>query len=182
MSLLDHLCHQPEESHWVRFVDLFTPILRRWASRLGIPPADIEDMLQQVYITLFRKLPDFKYDPNRSFRAWLWTLFHRQSIDWHRKHHREATFSVSEIESLASAESVEEAGVYEYRQLLLRQALHMIKDEIPEITWQLFWKNTVEGQSGVEVARHFGVTPNAVYLARGRVLARLRLEIADIDR
>ena len=40
----------------------------------------------------------------------------------------------------------------------------------------------VEGRSGVEVARQFGVTPNAVYLARGRVLARLREELADLDR
>ena len=46
----------------------------------------------------------------------------------------------------------------------------------------MFWQVTVAGQPGTEVARQFGVTPNAVYLARGRVLARLRQELTDLDR
>ena len=67
VSLLDRLCKEPDEPHWERFVSLFTPILSRWGNRLGVPAADIEDVLQDVYTILFRKLPEFRYDPAKSF-------------------------------------------------------------------------------------------------------------------
>lgn len=83
---------------------------------------------------------------------------------------------------MASPDGVDEATEAEYRRVLLDRALRLVQTDYPEATWRMFWQTAVEGRPGVEVARDFGVTPNAVYLARGRILARLREQLAEIDR
>ena len=55
----------------------------------------------------------------------------------------------------------------------------MEADFTPE-TWQAFWEVTVNGRPAAEVAASLGTTVNAVYLARGRVLRRLRTELAGL--
>ena len=182
VSLLERLRLQPDEEHWERFLVLFTPLLSRWGHRLGVPAADTEDLLQEVFLVLFRKLPEFRYDPTKSFRAWLWTVFHRQTLAWRKQQTRNLPLTVEQLEALASPDSVLEATEAEYRRALQDRILHIIRTDFPPPTWEIFWQVTVEGRSGIEVARQFGVTPNAVYLARGRVLARLRQELADLDR
>lgn len=181
VSLLERLCRQPTDAHWERFVRLFTPLLVRWAHRLGVPQSDTEDLLQEVFILLFRKLPEFRFDPAKSFRAWLWTVFHRQTMAWRKRQARAMPVSMEQLEGFASPDSVAEATEAEYRRYLVERALQIVRTDFPEQTWQLFRRVTIDGRSGVEVAQEFGVTPNAVYLARGRVLARLREELADLD-
>jgi RNA polymerase sigma-70 factor (ECF subfamily) len=181
VSLLERLRREPAEPHWQRFVTLFTPLLARWATRLGVPSSDTEDVLQEAYTLLFRKLPDFHYDPSKSFRAWLWTVFHREVIAWRKRQPRDLPLSIEQLECLASPDSVNEASAAEYRRYLLDRVLHVIQTDFPLQTWKIFWEVSVAGRGGVEVAKQFGVTPNAVYLARGRVLARLRQELADLD-
>jgi len=180
-SLLERLCHRPEEQYWEQFVVLFTPLLSRWGNRLGVPATDTEDLLQEVFTTLFRKLPEFRYDPSKSFRAWLWTVFHRHTIAWRKRQTRNLPLSVKQLEALESPDSVAEATEAEYRRYLLGRILKVIQNDFPEQSWQIFWRLSVEGRPGVEVAKQFGVSANAVYLVRGRVLARLRAELSDLE-
>ena len=48
--------------------------------------------------------------------------------------------------------------------MLLDRIMQIVKTDFPQQTWQMFWLLTVEDQPGVEVARKFGLTPNAVYV------------------
>lgn len=160
---------------------LFTPLLSRWAHRLGVPAADAEDVLQEVFTLLFRKLPEFRYDPQQSFRAWLWTVFHRHTIAWRKRQKRDLAMSAEQLEALSSADNVAEASEAEYRRFLLDRVMQLVQTDFPKQTWQMFWQVAVEGRTSVDVAREFGVTPNAVYLSRGRVLARLREELVGLD-
>ena len=60
------------------------------------------------------------------------------------------------------------------RQYLADRALQLAKREFAAGTWQAFWGVVVDGRPAADVARDLGISPNAVYLARGRVLRRLR--------
>ena len=181
ISLLQRLCQHPDEQHWERFVVLFTPLLSRWGHRLGVPATDTEDLIQEVFSILFRQLPEFRYDPSKSFRAWLWTLFHRQTLAWRKRQKRHFQLSDEQIEALACPDQVAEASEEEYRRVLVERVLGILRRHYPPQIWQIFWAFTVEGLPGVEVAKRFGVTPNAVYLIRGRILARIRQELAELD-
>jgi RNA polymerase sigma-70 factor (ECF subfamily) len=46
--------------------------------------------------------------------------------------------------------------------------------EFRPATWKACWEQVVEGRPPAEVARELGLTLNAVYVARSRVLRRLR--------
>ena len=181
VSLLDRLCRRPREGDWERFVHLFTPLLSRWATRFGTPPADVEDALQEVFLLLFDKLPRFRLNPDGSFRAWLWTVFRRELLARNRRNGKQHRATPEQLEALVSAEQVPDLSEAEYRRFLIGRALRLVQRDFPEQTWRVFWRVAVEGQSGAQVAQEFGVTPNAVYLTRGRVLARLRAELAGLD-
>src|SRR5687767_14676256 len=73
-SLLEKLRLAPEPACWDRFVQLYTPLLYDWARRLHLQDADAADLVQDVLLALVRKLPEFEYQPQKSFRAWLRTM------------------------------------------------------------------------------------------------------------
>jgi len=180
-SLLERLCQHPDDQSWEQFVVLFTPLFARWAKRLGVPSSDTKDLLQDVFTLLFRKLPEFQYDPTKSFRGWLWTVFHHQTCAWRKRQSRDLPLTLAQLEELASPDTIAEATEAEYRRVVLDRVLQIVRTDFPPQTWQIFWQVAVEGRSGIEVAQQLGVSPNAVYLARGRVLARLRQEMAGLD-
>jgi DNA-directed RNA polymerase specialized sigma24 family protein len=45
---------------------------------------------------------------------------------------------------------------------------------VQDSTWQAFWQTTIEEKSGQEVAAALGMTVAAVYLAKSRIMARLK--------
>jgi RNA polymerase sigma-70 factor (ECF subfamily) len=73
-SLLERLRQPGERQARDRFVDLYTPLIYFWACRMGLQADDAADLVQEVFIVLLRKMAEFRYDPRRSFRAWLRTV------------------------------------------------------------------------------------------------------------
>jgi len=160
---------------WSEFVELYTPVLYSWASRLGLQPADAADLVQDVFVILVRKLPEFQYDSGKSFRAWLKTVLMNR---WRDGEKRAAVASqhtghpaLAEANVLGQTPELEEA---EYRELLVRRALEMMQREFRPATWKACWEQVVQGRSAAEVAGELGLSVNAVYVARSRVLRRLR--------
>ena len=179
-TLLHRLCDEPAPGDWERFVRLFTPLLRRWATRLEVADSAAEDLLQDAFVVLIRELPKFRYDPTRSFRAWLWTVFRRVVLAW-RGRQPQAAAALEHLEELASPDSIAEGTEAEYRRYLLGRIVQIVQTDFPNSTWRIFEQVAIEGRPGVDVARDYGVTVNAVYLARSRVLARLREELSGLD-
>ncbi len=177
-TLLGRLCDGPSQRDWERFVQLFTPLLERWFVRFGIPSADIEDLLQELFSVLVVQFTKFQYDPNRSFRAWLFTISRRLALSWNQRKMRlgEAQGGLSDLVEKDLLQAFDEQ---EYSQFILERGLALVQKDFEESTWQIFRAVAIEGKTGAEVAEQFGTTPNAVYLIRGRVLARLRMELKD---
>ena len=72
VTLLQRLRRAEDHLAWSRFVDIYTPLLYRWARRSGLADQDANDLLQEVFVVLLKKLPEFTYDPQKgSFRGWL---------------------------------------------------------------------------------------------------------------
>ena len=55
-----------------------------------------------------------------------------------------------------------------------------MKSEFDEKQWKACWQMTVEQRSARNVAGELGITENQAYLAKSRILKRLRKEFADI--
>jgi RNA polymerase sigma-70 factor, ECF subfamily len=159
---------------WEEFVSQYGPLLFYWARRLGLQEHDAADLVQDVLVVLVRKLPKFRYDPAKSFRGWLRTVLLNKWRD------RRTAVSPRLLESAAEPMAPADSEVFEereYRLYVLGQALRLMQAEFEPATWQACWDTVVCDRPAAEVARGLGVSVNAVYVARSRVLARLRRDL-----
>ncbi|MBC7855236.1 MAG: hypothetical protein IAF94_17540 [Pirellulaceae bacterium] len=64
---------------------------------------------------------------------------------------------------------------------LIRRALELVRPEFADHTWQACMQTAVEGRRPADVAADLEMTVGAVYVARSRVLKRLRVELAGLE-
>lgn len=180
-SLLDQLHGPDRTAAWGRFVRLYTPLLAHWAARAGVPAADRPDLIQDVFLTLLRALPSFSYDRGRSFRTWLHTVLANKWKDALRKKVPVAMApDGSSFPVPCEDDPIPAIDDAEYRAVLVARAARLIEADFTPATWQAFWKTTVEERQAADVAAELGLSLNAVYRARSRVLTRLREELAGL--
>jgi RNA polymerase sigma-70 factor (ECF subfamily) len=177
-----------EEDAWRRLDHLYGAVVFAWCRGAGLQPDDAADVRQEVFRAVARAIGDFRRDqPGDSFRGWLWQIARNKLRDFFRRQRQQpagaggTTFQqrLQEIPD-ASDDSVppgpasdEAAGVY-------RRALELVRGEFEERTWQAFWGVAIDGQAPAEVAVALGMSAGAVYVAKSRVLRRLREEFGAV--
>jgi RNA polymerase sigma-70 factor (ECF subfamily) len=169
----------------------YTPLLSYWARRLGLQDQDADDLVQEVLIVIVQKLPGFHFQPEASFRGpkgsfrgpegsfrgWMRTILINKWRD--RRKRRKAVPLEVDVQTPAPGDS----GTLEEREhqlYILGRALRMMAFTFEPATWQACWETVVCGRSATQVAAELGITVNAVYLARRRVLRRLRQELQGL--
>jgi RNA polymerase sigma-70 factor (ECF subfamily) len=170
---------------WRRLAALYTPLVYSWARRAGLQTEDAADVVQEVFRAVLTHIGGYEHRPRQgSFRAWLWTITRNKLNDYWRGQQRQpqaaggtdAQQRLLQLPELTSESEEEPAGA---GGMVLRRALELIRGHFEERTWQAFWRVTVEGRSPADVAADLGMSLNAVYVARSRVLAYLRQELGD---
>jgi RNA polymerase sigma-70 factor (ECF subfamily) len=180
-SLLQRLQQPSQEQAWARFVDLYTPLLLAWARKAGLSPEDAADHVQEVFTHLVRKLPEFLYDRQKgSFRGWLRTILVNKLRDrLRRKQCLVGQADDATLAGLIDAATPDQLSEQEHNQYLVRRALELMQAEFETTTWRACWEFVVNDRPAAEVASQLGITENAVYIAKLRVLRRLRQELAE---
>ena len=177
LTLLDKL-RQPEDPvAWTRFVKLYAPLLLHWARRQGFQPADAADLTQDVLLKMFRLLAGYVRGSGQTFRGWLFRIIVNQARDFRR---RRATRALPQSDELPDPEAdspIAEMDETEYRQLLVRRGMELIRSDFNNSTWSAFEEVMQKGRPPSEVAKQLGISENAVFMARHRILKRLREEL-----
>jgi RNA polymerase sigma-70 factor (ECF subfamily) len=176
--LLEQLRQPQAAEAWARFVALYRPLMLLWAGRLGLRHEDAEDLVQEVLALLVVKLPEFRHEEGLSFRAWLRTVV----VNKWRDHRRRAQLPMAVPQAMPLAfregpDNVAQLWDEEERQHLVRHALEIMQTQFEPATWKACWGMVVEGQSAAALARELGISENAVYIAKSRILRRLRIEM-----
>src|SRR5262249_61234030 len=74
-----------ETNAWKDLTDLYRPLIRGWLNRQGVPARDLEDVSQDVLLSVIKHLPGFQHTGHRgAFRAWLRTIVCRRTADYWR--------------------------------------------------------------------------------------------------
>lgn len=176
-SLLDRLKKSEETTAWDRFVELYTPLLYHWAQRLGLQNSDCADLVQDVFLILWRTLPEFEYNSAMSFHAWLKTLF----LNRHRSRQRQREPLPIEVGSQHLVESADEQlGDPEYARYLIRQAFRLIEREFSPLHQQVFRAYVLEERTPEDLAQELGMSPGTVYGIKSKILSRLRQELRQL--
>lgn len=188
-SSLLHRLQTGDERAWVRMVDIYYPLVYSWASRVGLQPHDSADVAQEVFRAAFDGLKNFEQgSTSEGFRAWLRGITNHKLADyWRRRYGGEiahggsdALARMAEIEQSSSTAESPAAG-NEEQALLIRRVLELIRREFEPSTFQAFWRVTVDSAAPADVSQELGITLNAVYLAKSRVLRRLRQELQGLE-
>ena len=87
------------------------------------------------------------------------------------------TVKLTRLETQIKRLEIEEE---EYRRYLVRRALGLMQAEFEPATWKACWEFVVHDRPAAEVAAELGLSVNAVYLAKSRVLRRLRAELRGL--
>jgi RNA polymerase sigma-70 factor (ECF subfamily) len=183
VSLLERLRDRPDDASWKRLVDLYTPLIHGWLHRQLVPPADADDLAQEVLAVLVRELPRFEHSGRPgAFRSWLRTItVHRLRDFWRSRGYRpEATGDSAFLDRLNQLEDpgsgLSRLWDEEHDRHVVRRLMELIRPDFQPATWQAFEGVMLKGEAPAAVAARLGVSVNAVLLAKSRVLARLRRE------
>jgi RNA polymerase sigma-70 factor (ECF subfamily) len=186
-SLLDRLRLRPDEESWQRLVVIYTPLIRGWLRRYALLEQDADDLVQEVLTVVVRRLPEFRREPRTgAFRRWLRTIAVNCLRDfWRSQRLRPAARGDADFLQVLDAledptSDLSRLWDEEHDRHVTRHLLEMIRPKFEPRTWQAFRRVALEGASPEEVAAELGVTPNAVFIAKSRVLARLRREGAGL--
>jgi DNA-directed RNA polymerase specialized sigma24 family protein len=74
-----------EEDAWKDLTDLYRPLIIGWLNRQGVPVADLDDLSQEILLSVVKHLPTFEHSGNRgAFRSWLRTIVCSRTTDYWR--------------------------------------------------------------------------------------------------
>ena len=172
---------------WKDLADLYHPLLLTWLGRQQVPKNDIDDLVQEILLAVFQYLPSFRHSGQRgAFRAWLRTIACNRARDYWRarKNHTPASGGSDVKEVLNQIEDPESELNHQWDQehdrYVLRCLLDLMEQEFEPSTLRAFRRLALEGASGAEVAGELGLSVAAVYVAKSRVLQKIRERAAGL--
>ncbi len=186
-SLLERLRDPANGQAWQRLLTVYEPWLRGWLSRTPLQAADCDDVLQAVFMVVNAKRQEFVHNGRPgAFRSWLRSILTCQvrlllRDQGRRLDARSPQVLTDWLAQMADPNSdLSRLWDQEHDQQLVRRMLASIQPEFNATTWQVFQMLVFEELSVNEVAQRLGITANAIYVAKARVMSRLRDEVRGL--
>lgn len=179
-TLLNALRGDGDSDAWVELVKLYGPLIRGWLVRMGARQSDLEDMTQDVLTVVVRRVSEFERNPQTgSFRCWLRTIAVNCWRSHLRKHKKQAAVGGSQFGEFMAELEDPHSGLSklwdrEHDQHVLQHLFGQIKSDVTESTWKAFERFAIDGLSAREAAEELGISENAVFVAKSRVMTHLR--------
>ena len=181
LTLLDRLRQPDQPDAWNRFARLYAPLLLEWATAQGLQNADAEDLVQTVLVKLIGQLPTYDKHAGQTFRGWLFTVCRNECHNFRtRRATRPLPGTDEALTTVPAPQLGDDPDEAEYRRALFHRALQVVRVDFSPAVWTAFTRVALDGVAADSVAAELGVTANAVYLARNRVLTRVRGELAGL--
>jgi RNA polymerase sigma-70 factor (ECF subfamily) len=187
VSILMALSSDPgDQAAWAAFVDRYGPQIHAWCLRWKLQEADAQDVTQMVLVKLVRHLPNFAYDPSRSFRGWLRTLTAHSWNDLLGEQIRGVRGSGdADVAEMLNTVQARDDLVRHLEETFDQELLELAKEEVSRRvephTWEAFRLTAIEGVDAAEVASRLGIRVATVYRARHVVQTMLRETLAALE-
>lgn len=191
-SLMLRLRDPQDQQAWGQFITTYEPLVLRMLRERGLQEADARDVTQQVVMAVAHAVDSWQPDGREaSFRRWLFTIARRLAIKFIQRGaatRGPARRGVGGSDMVLLLQSLPEpdhracaAFDEEYRNEIFDMAAEQARSEFRPSTWDAFWRTCVLNQSIGEVAESLGMTTGSIYVARSRVIARLRQIVEEFE-
>ncbi len=186
-SLLLRIRDPQQTEAWAQFVEIYTPLIYRYAVRRGLQDADAADVAQEVFKAVASYVSNFEYNRQRgTFRGYLYTVA-RNKLNDHlaRGHKQEKGSGETRIHQMldnrpGSDTNDETQWNLDYQRQMFDWAVRQVQRDFQETTWHAFWQTAVELHPAKQVAESLGISVGAVYIAKSRVLTKIKKRIQEI--
>lgn len=176
-SLLLRLRDARDDGAWSLFVEVYTPLIYRYCRKHHLQEADAAEVAQEVLLQVNRSITAFEYQPERGrFRDWLGSVVRSKLSRFFRKVRPGTNDDTQELANLPAAQG-DADWTDHFNNDLLQTTLTRIQGEFEEHTWQAFTKVWMENMTAPETAKLLAMPVAMVYVAKSRILKRLREEI-----
>ena len=186
-SLIARLPDHADTAAWEEFVQLYEPLIYGIGRRHGLQPGDAADLVQNVLIAVANSIQRFQPDGGRGrFRSWLFRVAQNQAMMQLRNLGRRVragggTESMAVLNAQASPPDSDREFQMALRRRAFRWAARRVRHTVNESTWEAFARTAIECQSPSDVARQMGIDVGVVYLARSRVMSRLKKIVEGVS-
>lgn len=180
VTLLLKIRDGDDAAAWQEFVDIYAPVLNQYAVRRGLQAEDAADVVQDVLRTVLLKIDGFEYDSAKGkFRGWLHTVTRNHIVNHQKKNQRHRGSGDSGVQQLLNNQpgdhrEQDDGWDETFQQQMLNVAMQRAKTEFTETNWLAFYRTSVEQTRPATVADQLQIKVGAVYVAKSRVVARLR--------
>ena len=190
VTLLARLKGGADGDAWREFVQLYAPVVYGFARKRGLQDADAADLMQEVLRSVARNADRMAYDPARgTFRGWLYTVTRNKVYNFlsaQRVRPRAAGDAANQerldnVPDRAADADPDGDWDREYQRRLSARAMERVRPDFQPNTWKAFWGTAVDGRTAQEVGAELKMSAGAVYVAKSRVLARLRDEVRRLE-
>ncbi len=173
-SIVGHL-KEEEDSSWERFFQTYGPLIRMHGKDCGVPEGALDDLVQNVMLSVFKQSKRFEYDPARGrFRDYLRMIIRARANDFFRELYREerAVRAVPEMEC-----QLDNLYAAEWEEHVRRESLKKLREISSARHFQIFHMAVIQNRDPKELAAFFRMPRATLYSIRSRMEAKLR-EIA----
>lgn len=178
-----------DSASWSEFVGIYHPAILRMAKRRGMQEADAMDVIQQVFVSVAKSIESWSpVSGGPPFRAWLATIARNAITNALARKPVDAAYGgssfVSHLQSLPAQSSLAATRselIHETKHQAVLWAADQIRGEFNNEVWQCFWMTAIEGKTVAEVATALDRSPGSIYVARYRVVARLKEKVQDLS-
>ncbi|MBL8817261.1 MAG: sigma-70 family RNA polymerase sigma factor [Planctomyces sp.] len=186
-SLILRVKDPADAASWSDFLSIYRPVVVRMACGRGLQHADADDLAQQVFLSVAKAIETWEPDSRQPpFRVWLSRITRNAIVNALTRGKPDAPSGSTSVQEMLRElpernDETPRQLMEESRREAMRWASDEIRSEFSEVTWAMFWLTSIEGESVAEVARRQSKTPGAVYMARFRVMQRLKEKVLEVS-
>ncbi|MGB7328634.1 MAG: sigma-70 family RNA polymerase sigma factor [Rubripirellula sp.] len=179
-SLILRLSDPADDLAWAEFLQVYEPMLFRLSSRWGLQEADAREVVQETLLAVAKSISNFSDDrQGSSFRRWLSTITRNKLADHLASRSRQESGSGdTDVHRWLDqqADDTPSASLWDWneKRQVFAWAAENVRCQVSDPTWQAFYRTHVQGDSVKQVAADLGMHEGMIYVARSRVMSRLR--------
>ena len=187
--ILEGLADSGNSQAWNQFVGYFRPVLVGFARNAGLSPAAAEDFTQQALLEFFRSFQTGNYDRSKGrLSHWLFGIARKVLSQTFRKRAPEKpatdlqrSSETQPLDSFAATGGTEDLWQQQWEKMVLQVCMDRARQEFDEKTFAAFEMYSLQELDPDEVARRLSISRNAVYIAKSRILSRVRELIQEFE-
>ncbi|WDE98612.1 sigma-70 family RNA polymerase sigma factor [Lentisphaera profundi] len=186
-TLLQKICDRHDDKAWEDFVYYYEKYIYLICRRTNLNHLEAQELVQQVMVKLWTKLPEFKLDVNKRFRSWLCQVTRNTVMDHFRviqrrekrleKAYDSEHWAYYREDSLPEFEALAEK---EWENYLVNMALQNLKNKVSEKMFNVFLE-LQKGKLHKQICEEMEMPLNSVYVYQKRMMAKIKEEVSRLS-